>query len=96
MPLISIVEEDDFNSTEVSEESEEESEDEAGVSLSFLMEAAEPVISNDQLNQVFEEEESSHGSITLVGHPDAWIYRKLEPRRIDYVSRYIGCGRTLG
>lgn len=57
MPLISIVEEDDFNSKESSEESEE-SEDEAGVSIQFLMDTSEPPISSGQLDQVFEADSS--------------------------------------
>ena len=53
MPLISIVEEDDFSVAQGSEESEE-SEDEAGVSIQFLMEPSEAPIANSQLDQVFE------------------------------------------
>ena len=78
MPLISIVEEDDFNSVGVSEESEEESEDEAGVSLSFLMDSAEPAVSSDQFNQVFEQEDSSQNLIAS-GHTESGFVATLSP-----------------
>ena len=68
MPLVSIVEEDDFDSSE-------ESEDEAGVSLSFLM---DPKNSSAQLNEVFEEEVSFTRSATS-GTSESGFVATLSP-----------------
>ena len=57
MPLVSIVEEDDFvvGGSSDGEESEE-SEDEPGVSIQFLINSPEPSVSNEEFEQVFESD----------------------------------------
>ena len=83
MPLVSIVEEDDFvvGGSSDGEESEE-SEDEPGVSIQFLINSPEPSVSNEEFEQVFEsdvtlespsQEQSASGGFVATLAPDSTV-----------------------
>lgn len=83
MPLISIVEEDDLS--EGKEEGREESEDEDGVSLAFLINDADvqPEVTQTQLEEVFQAADTSISKVPTKSH------------NVESVDQYDGFVATL-